>query len=264
LRADDWVDMSEPAHASDPDPDGVLLDEFLALLPPLPTPIGVFSAGGVAEVVLADLDRGLLIGYAPQMLMQPGLVVVCPLRDSSGGGFDISLRIEKAYFQSSNQTLLHLRVIGVVHQPGHRRTKRAQRSDEAEAVVLRSKALPDGDHFRVRTADISEGGVAFVTELQLALGDRVMLSIYIGARPITVEALVMRVEPMSFGRYRIGCEVDAIADHDRNTVAQIAAAYDDGNADADERDPELIAARVQGRAEQHALKSRLAVRRYMR
>jgi hypothetical protein len=69
---------------------------------------------------------------------------------------------------------------------------------------------------------------------------------------------------MSFGRYRIGCEVDAIADHDRDTVAQIAAAYDDGDADADERDPELIAARVQGRAEQHALKSRLAVRRYMR
>ena len=49
-----------------------------------------------------------------------------------------------------------------------------------------------------------------------------MLSIWIGARPITIEALVMRVEPMSFGRYRIGCEVDAIADHDRQAVAQIA------------------------------------------
>jgi hypothetical protein len=255
--------MSEFAHTPppDPDPEGLLLDEFLSLLPPLPTPIGVFSAGGVAEVVLADLDRGLLIGYAPQMLMQPQLVVVCPLRDPSGGGYDISLRIEKAYFQSSNQTLLHMRVIDVVHQPGHRRSKRAQRSDEAEAVVLRSNALPDGEHFRVRTADISEGGVAFVTELHLGIGDRVMLSIYIGALPITVEALVMRVEPMSFGRYRVGCEVDAIAEHDRRTVAQIADAYADG--DADERDPELIAARVQGRAEQHALKSRLAVRRYM-
>ncbi len=256
--------MSElaPVPPPDPDPDGLLLHEFLSLLPPLPTPIGVFSAGGVAEIVLADLDRGLLIGYAPQMLMQPQLVVVCPLRDLSGGGYDVSLRIEKAYFQSSNQTLLHLRVIDVVHQPGHRRSKRAQRSDEAEAVVLRSNALPDGEHFRVRTADISEGGVAFVTELQLAVGDRVMLSIYIGARPITLESLVMRVEPMSFGRYRIGCEVDAIAEHDRVTVAQIADAYADG--DADERDPELTAARVQGRSEQHALKSRLAVRRYMR
>jgi hypothetical protein len=252
--------MSEFTPTIHPEADP--LDAFLALLPPLPTPIGVFSAGGVAEVVLADLDRGLLIGYAPQMLMQPQLIVVCPLRDQSGGGYDISLRIEKAYFQSSNQTLLHMRVIEVVHQPGHRRTKRAQRSDEADAVVLRSRALPDGDHFRVRTADLSEGGVAFLTELQLAIGDRVMLSIHIGARPITMEALVMRVEPMSFGRYRIGCEVDAIAEHDRETVAQIADASDDG--DADWRDPELVAARVQGRAEQHALKSRLAVRRYMR
>jgi PilZ domain len=264
--ADYTLDMSEfahsPNHAPDPDPEGLLLDQFLSLLPSLPTEIGVFSAGGVATVVLADLDRGLLIGYAPQMLMQPGLTIVCPLRDSSGGGYDVSLRIEKAYFQSSNQTLIHVRVIEIVHQPGHRRTKRAQRTDDAEAVVLRSKALPDGEHFHVRTADISEGGVAFVTELNLSVGDRVMLSIYIGARPITLEALVMRVEPISFGRYRIGCEVDAIAEHDRRTVAQIAEAAQDGHVD--ERDPEVTAARIQGRAEQHALKSRLAVRRYMR
>jgi hypothetical protein len=257
--------MSEFAHVPppDPDPDGLLLDEFLSLLPPLPTPIGVFSAGGVAEVVLADLDRGLLIGYAPQMLMQPQLVVVCPLRDQNGGGYDISLRIEKAYFQSSNQTLLHLRVIDIVHQPGHRRTKRAQRSDDADAVVLRSRALPDGEHFHVRTADLSEGGVAFVTELALTVGDRVMLSIHIGARPITLEALVMRAEPISFGRYRVGCEVAAIAEHDRAMVVQIAEAAE-SDADADERDPVMMAARIQGRAEQHALKSRLAVRRYMR
>ena len=65
-----------------------------------------------------------------------------------------------------------MRVLDVVHQPGHRRTKRAQRTDEADAVVLRSRALAVGEHFRVRTADLSEGGVAFVTELHLAIGDR--------------------------------------------------------------------------------------------
>jgi hypothetical protein len=89
-----------------------------------------------------------------------------------------------------------------------------------------------------------------------------MLSVWIGARPITMEALVMRVEPMSFGRSRIGCEVDAIADHDRQAVAQIADLYEEGDPAA--RAPEVTAARVQGRSEQHALKSRLAVRRYMR
>jgi len=114
----------------------------------------------------------------------------------------------------------------------------------------------------VRTADISEGGVAFVTELHLAVGDRIMLSVWIGARPITMEALVMRIEPMSFGRSRIACEVDSIADHDREAVSQIADSYEEGDVSA--RNPEATAARVQGRAEQHALKSRLAVRRYMR
>ena len=68
----EWTCPSSPTCLPPiPIPTALLLDEFLSLLPPLPTPIGVFSAGGVAEVVLADLDRGLLIGYAPQMLMQP-------------------------------------------------------------------------------------------------------------------------------------------------------------------------------------------------
>src|SRR2546423_103023 len=147
-------------------------------------------------------------------------------------------------------------------RPAPRRSKRAHRTDDADAVVLRSKVLPDGERFRVRTADISEGGVAFVTELHLAVGDRIMLSVWIGARPITMEALVMRIEPMSFGRSRIACEVDSIADHDREAVSQIAHSYDEGDASA--RNPQATAARVQGRSEQHALQSRLAVRRYIR
>ena len=64
--------MSQPLY--DQSEADRLLDEFLAMLPPFPTSIGVFSAeGGVAEVVLADLDRGLLVGYAPQILMQQDL-----------------------------------------------------------------------------------------------------------------------------------------------------------------------------------------------
>ena len=119
-----------------------LLDEFLSMLPAFPTTIGVFSAeGGVAEVVLADLDAGLLVGYAPQILMQKELIIVCPLRDAGGGGFDVSLKVEKAYFQSGDQTLLHLSVISIEHQPGHRRSKRARRTDRADVVVLYSSGL---------------------------------------------------------------------------------------------------------------------------
>src|SRR5690349_7160821 len=99
--------MSEPARDLDDD----LLEQFLGMLPPFPTSIGVFSAGGgVAEVVLADIDKGLLVGYAPQTLMQPDLAIVCPLRDSGGGGFDVTLRVDRAYFQSGDQTLIHLAV----------------------------------------------------------------------------------------------------------------------------------------------------------
>ena len=233
--------MSQPLfEQSDADR---MLDEFLAMLPAFPTTIGVFSAeGGVAEVVLADLDHGLLVGYAPQILMQQDLIIVCPLRDAGGGGYDISLKVDKAYFQSGDQTLLHLSVISIAHQPGHRRAKRARRTDQAEAVVLYSTELDAGQRISARLADISENGVAFVSELPLAIGDRVMLSIYAGARPIT-----------------LGCEVNAIAEHDREAVSAIAESGEDG--DVAERRPDLVAARAQNRAELHALKSRLTIRR---
>ena len=172
--------MSQPLfEQSDSDR---LLDEFLSMLPIFPTTIGVFSAeGGVAEVVLADLDQGHLVGYAPQSLMQQDLIIVCPLRDAGGGGFDISLKVEKAYFQSGDQTLLHLSVVSIEHQAGHRRSKRARRTDQAEVVVLYSNDLEAGTRMAARLADISEDGVAFVSELPLSVGDRVMLSIHVGA-----------------------------------------------------------------------------------
>ena len=65
--------------------------------------------------------------------------------------------------------------------------------------------------------------------------------------------------PVAFGRHRIGCEVNAIADHDREAVSAIAETGEDG--DVDERRPDLVAARAQNRAELHALKSRLTIRR---
>jgi hypothetical protein len=191
--------------------------------------------------------------------MHKDLVIVCPLRDAGGGGYDISLKVDKAYFQSGDQTLLHMSVTSIEHQPGHRRAKRARRTDQADAVVLYSTELDAGQRISARLADISENGVAFVSELPLAIGDRVMLSIHVGARPITLEAQVVRDEAVAFGRHRIGCEVNAIAEHDREAVSAIAESGEEG--DVSERRPDLVAARAQNRAELHALKSRLTIRR---
>ena len=109
-----------------------LLNEFLGMLPAFPTTIGVFLAeGGFAEVDLADLDHGLLVGYAPQILLHQDLVIVCPLRDAGGGGYDISLKVQKAYFQSGHQTLLHLSATPGNSSP----TGRSPAAAKADGVV---------------------------------------------------------------------------------------------------------------------------------
>jgi len=123
------------------------------------------------------------------------------------------------------------------------------------------RVVPHGAPARL-TARASESGPTPSSGPYARTSDRVMLSIHVGARPITLEAQVVRDEAVAFGRHRIGCEVNAIAEHDREAVSAIAEGGEDG--DVAERRPDLVAARAQNRAELHALKERLTIRRRYR
>ena len=232
--------MSEFAHVPppdpDPDPDGLLLDEFLSLLPPLPTPIGVFSAGGVAEVVLADLDRGLPDRLrAADADAAPARRRVPAARPERRG-----LR----HLPADREGLLPVVEPDAAASARHRHRAPARPPPhQAGAAQRRGRRwCCGGGGWPTASASgcgrrTSRGRSRVCDRAALAVGDRIMLSIWIGARPITMEALVMRAEPMSSGRSRIGCEVDAIAHHDREVVVQIAeAAESAADADGETRD----------------------------
>jgi hypothetical protein len=62
--------------------------------------------------------------------------------DSSGHGRDFTLRVERAYYQAGDQTMLHLVVEEVEERPGRREAPRFVLDDIAEASVLESSLLP--------------------------------------------------------------------------------------------------------------------------
>jgi hypothetical protein len=244
----------EPSH----DP----LSLLLGLVPTLPTEVTVSAPeAGDVRVLLADVDRGHLIAYGPQALMQDGLMLTLPLRDSSGGGHDVVLRVERAYYQVGDQTMLHLVPETIEVRPGHRESPRYVLDESADAYVLEAAKLTRSS-FAVRLADLSETGFAFLTELELSVNDLIMLTVSLGERPVTVQGRVRRVDAAPL-RNRIACETTRIHEWDRLSISRLARIQEEllERPGADRR-PDVARARAQSRREQHQLQVRMALRRF--
>ncbi len=244
------------------DPDEPLT-RFLEMVPPLPTTVTAFNASvGSADLLLASVDRGKLIGYGPQSLMEDGLDLVVELRDGNGAGRDVLLQVTKSFYQVDGQTMLYLNVVGFQSRAGKREVSRVQMDGDAYATVLWSSRLPIGDEVHVWLADISESTIAFLTELACSAGDELMITISVGERPVTLEARVRRVDPAPLARYRVAADLSFLHEWDRNAVGRLSA-EDHPIAEVDpQRQPDVAHARAQSRAEQHQLQARLAIRRF--
>jgi PilZ domain len=237
-----------------------LLGRFLDMIPPLPTSINVFAPlGGVDELMLATVDGGQLVGYGPQDFMH-ATEITAHLRDDSGSGFDVVFGVARAYFQAGDQALIHMDVVDIVPRSGERETPRARLAELAHAVVRFSESVPAGEEFEVRLADLSEHGVAFVTDVVPSVGDRLGLAIDLDGRRIEVETLVAHVDPAPFGRNRVGCELTVRDPADRDLIGTLAD--DESSSSADDRRPELKTALWRSRAGWSALQQRLNPRRY--
>jgi hypothetical protein len=248
--------MAHPRPAYDE-----LLTRFLRMLAPFPVEVDVVSQNGdPARLLMADLDDGRIVAYGPQLLMLDGLVMTVQLRDPGGGGFDVILTVVRSFFQAGDQTLLHLEVTSIEERAGHRDTPRVRLSDSASISVVRSNRLHTGHEFQARLADLSETGLAFLTELPLATGDIVRVDTDVDGSPVTVEARVVRIDTASFGRARVGCEVVHLEQQSRTAIVGAAGEQVDGSAE--QRRPRAAEAREQHLAERKALHSRIHQRRY--
>lgn len=248
--------MAQPRPAYDD-----LLTRFLRMLAPFPVEVDVVSQNGdPAQLLMADLDDGRIVAYGPQVLMLDGLVMTAALRDPEGGGFDVILTVVRSFFQAGDQTLLHLEVSAIEERAGHRDTPRVQLSDSATVTVVRSDRLHSGHRFQARLADMSETGLAFLTELPLAAGDVVQVDTDVDGKPVAVEARVVRIDTASFGRARVGCEVIHLAHESRAAITGAVGEQVDGSAE--QRRPRAAQAREQHLAERKGLHSRIHSRRY--
>jgi PilZ domain len=92
--------------------------------------------------------------------------------------------------------------------------------------VISCRELPTGQQFQVEVVDLSASGLAFVSDRPFQLGDLVALMPKLAGHGIRLRARVLNTRPDG-DRSRVGCEVIAVRDDDRERLARLAAAAED-------------------------------------
>src|SRR3954468_8856303 len=123
-----------------------LVRQAVALLPPMPSSIEVFSGeggafsldGGPFSLTLAEQDGDLVYAYGPRALVREGLELEHQVRNDEGDGHDIGFVIVRTFFQSGEGLLLHLNVTGIDDHYASRSAPRAALSAPATLRVVHS------------------------------------------------------------------------------------------------------------------------------
>ena len=235
-----------------------LLTLALGVLPPLPGPvIDVLSEdGGSFSVTLSTHEGGLLHGFAPRTSVRNDLHLLARIFDQVRGRYEVELQVVEAFYHTGEEALVHLAVNAVRHRKARRAAPRAAAAEPGTARVKYCRSMPRDAELEVRLADLSATGLAFLSQHELAAGDLFQLEFRLQGKPISLETRIVRCDPAPYGRYRCGCEITAISDHDRQVISSLAAARrEDGSAD--QRNPETVELRARVRAESSGLSSRL-------
>jgi len=220
----------------------------LGVLSEPPLSVDVLSEdGGSFPMHISECTDGLLHAHAPRAAMRKDLLLLARVSDPARGRYEVEFVVDEAFFHSTSEALVHLRVSAVRHRKARRAAPRAAVSETALARVRFCRSMPRGSELDVRLVDLSSTGLAFVTQRELDPGDLITIEVLLVGRPMTIEARVVRTDPAPYGRYRAGCEITEISDGDRTAISKLAENHaTDG--EIEHRNPDEVAMRAEVRA----------------
>lgn len=233
--------MSDPQHDA-------LLMLALGVLSEPPCSVDVLSEdGGSFPMQLLEPSEGVLHARAPRSAMRKDLLLLARVSDPERGRYEVEFVVDEAFFHSTSEALVHLKVSAVRHRKARRAAPRAAVSVTAMARVRFCRSMPRGSELDVRLVDLSTTGLAFVTQRELDPGDLITLEVLLVGRPMVIETRVVRIDPAPYGRYRAGCEITEISDGDRTAIT-VLADKESAEGEFEHRNPDEVAMRAEVRA----------------
>jgi PilZ domain-containing protein len=204
-----------------------LLRQAAALLPPLPATIEVLSESeGALRLRLLSHDGSGIAAQGPRLRVRPHMKLRARLEDAGGERHDLDLVVSGLEQEDGWTARLTLQVTAVHHRQARRVHARLAVEDTAGLYAISCRELQPGTQFPVAIADLSESGLAFVSDRVFHLGDVIAIMPKVSGQPVRMRARILNARPIDGGQNRVGCEVIALRDEDRRRLAELAAAAD--------------------------------------
>jgi PilZ domain len=200
-----------------------LVDLARCALPSAPCVIEmVFEDGGSFAVSLLGYEDDVVCLHAPRRAVRDQMRLFTRISDEQGGGYEVELEIVESFFHTGEEALVHATVTAVRRRKGRRLAPRVTVAERATARVASSTSLPIGAELDVRVIDVSATGIALSTQQPLSPGDLLTVAVLLANREMAIDARVVRCDRAPYDRFRIGCEIRNLAEHDQQALARLA------------------------------------------
>lgn len=204
------------------------------LLPEPPATVEmVAEAGGALRVELLSRNGLEYRARAPRLRFKPKSTVVARVDAVDGGGHDVEMFVVSAEPETEWTAIVRLQVTAIHDRAPRPVTPRVRIGERAPLYAMTCRALRTGNQFVVEIADLSTTGVAFVSDREFHTGDLVALMPVVDGQPMRLRARVLSADRIDADLMRVGCEIAAITEPNRERIARVTAAAPQPVAEAE-------------------------------
>jgi hypothetical protein len=202
------------------------------LLPEPPRTVEMLTEeGGALRIELISRNGLEYRARAPRLRLRPKSSLQARVDAVDGGGYDVDMLVADIEPETKWTVIVRLRVTAMHARPARRVTQRVRVGERAPLYAMACRAVAAGEQFDVAIADLSTTGLAFATDREFHPGDLVALMPLVDGQAMRLRARVLRSEPLDDVLVRVGCEIAAITETNRERIARLAGDTADAPAD---------------------------------
>jgi PilZ domain-containing protein len=180
------------------------------------------AAGGSMKIELLSRNGLEYRARAPKLRLQPRSTLRARVDAIDGGGHDVEMLVAGIEPESKWTVIARLQVTAIHERSAQRTTARVRVGERAPLYAMACRAIRAGEQFDVEVADLSTTGVAFVSDRAFHPGDLVALMPSVDGQPVRLRVRVLRADPLDDALARVGCEIDAVTDANRERIGRLA------------------------------------------
>jgi PilZ domain len=193
------------------------------LLPEPPRTVEMLAeAGGALRIELISRNGLEYRARAPRLRVRPKTTLRARVEAVDGGGYDVDMFVAEVEPETQWTAIVRLQVKAMHPRSGQRVKQRVRVAERTPLYAMTCRAVEAGAQFEVELSDLSTGGLAFATDREFHPGDLIALMPVVDGQAMRLRARVLHTKPIDEALVRVGCEIAAITDTNRERIARLA------------------------------------------